>query len=194
MDPKEKDSEDEPFDFSGKTLDADGKLVPGAGAASSPAPSRISRTRLPRQELELEERPQAPALELEERPPPAPADYVAPPARETPAAQRSSGLSPWPLLLVIAAVGGGAWYYFFGRPKPPPARAPAAVVILIKSEPSGAQVSVEGTPVGVTPWAADNTWEAGPVHVTLTAPGYHAWTGTFAGAQPARLEAHLQRK
>jgi hypothetical protein len=191
VDPKEKDSEDEPFDFSGKTLDADGNLVPSSGA---PATSRVSRKRLPHQELELEERPQAAALELEARPPPAAADYVPPPAPEKPGSRGGPGLSPWPILLLLAALGGGAWYYFFGRPKPPPAHAPAAIVILIKSEPAGAEVSVEGTPVGVTPWAADNAWGAGPVHVTLTAPGYRAWTGTFPGAQPARLEAHLQRK
>jgi len=90
-------------------------------------------------------------------------------------------------------LGAGGWYFFFTQ-KAPPGYVPPAVVVLISSEPVGAAVSVEGTAVGVTPWAADNTWPAGPVNVTVTYPGYRPWSGTFRGGRPARLEARLQRR
>jgi eukaryotic-like serine/threonine-protein kinase len=196
VDPKDNDSQDEPFDFSGKTLDADGNLEspPAAPAApAAPRPSRVSRPAPPHQELQLEERPKAPALELEARPARAETDYVPPPAKRPPSTHGPS-LAPGLALLVLAALGAGGWYYFLAKPRGPPGRVPIAVVILITSEPTGAEVSVEGSRMGVTPWAADNTWAKGPVNVTLTAPGYRPWTGTFPGGRPARLEAHLQRR
>jgi hypothetical protein len=188
---KEKqDTEDEPFDFSGKSLDAEGNLQSRAQPVEVPTPTR---SRPSPTEVELEVQPQAPALELEARPPPAETDYVQPPAPLRPSAP-SHGLGPWPALLLLAALGTGGWYFFFGRPKPPPSRVPIAVVILITSEPTGAQVTIGGTVLGVTPWAVDNTWSPGPVSVTLTAPGYRPWTGSFQGGRPARLEVRLQRR
>jgi eukaryotic-like serine/threonine-protein kinase len=190
---KKDDTEDEPFDFSGKTLDADGNLASPSGAPPLPPPSPPARTRIRHEELELEERPLAPPPELEARAPRPEADYLPPPgpARPKPSAP-SAG--PWLALLVVVALGAAGWYYFFGQSKAPPPRAPIAVVVFITSEPTGAEVSVEGSPVGVTPWAADNIWDKGPVNVTLTAPGYRPWTGTFPGGRPARLAVHLQRK
>jgi eukaryotic-like serine/threonine-protein kinase len=194
VDPKDDNKEDEPFDFSGKTLDADGNLESPAAAPAAPRPSQVSRPRVPPKEVELEERPRAPALELEARPVRPEADYVPPPpARAQPGPQGAS-LAPWLALLVLAGLGAAGFYYFLAKPKGPPPRAPVALVILITSEPTGAAVSVEGSPVGVTPWAADNIWAKGPVNVTLTAPGYRPWTGTFSGGRPARLEAHLQKR
>ena len=100
--------------------------------------------------------------------------------------------APWLALLVLAALVAGGWYFFLAKPQPAP-RA-AAVVVFITSDPTGAQVSVEGSPLGVTPWAADNTWPNGPVNVTLTASGHRPWTGTFSGGRPARLEVRLQKR
>jgi eukaryotic-like serine/threonine-protein kinase len=193
VEPKDDDSKDEPFDFSGKTLDADGNLASPASAPARPRPSRVTRPRAAHPQLELEERDKAPALELEARPARADTDYVPPPATRQPRPHGPS-LAPGLALLVLAALGAAGWYYFLAKPKGPPPRAPVAVVILVTSEPTGAEVSVEGSPMGVTPWAADNTWAKGPVNVTLTAPGYRPWTGTFPGGRPARLEAHLQRR
>jgi eukaryotic-like serine/threonine-protein kinase len=194
VDPKDDSTEDESFDYSGRTLDADGNLDAPAPAPVAPrSPSRISRPLPPRKELELEERPKAPPLELEARSAKPEADYVPPPKARALAPVQGPSLAPWLALLVLAALAAAGWYYLLGKPKVPP-RAPVAVVVLITSEPTGAQVSVEGSPVGVTPWAADNTWAKGPVNVTLTAPGYRPWTGTFSGGRPARLEAHLQKR
>jgi eukaryotic-like serine/threonine-protein kinase len=190
VDPKDDSTEDESFDYSGRTLDADGNLDAPAPAPVAPRPSRISRPRPPPKELELEERPKAPPLELEARSPKPEADYVPPPPARALAHVGGPSLAPWFALLVLAALAAAGWYYFLAKPP----RAPVAVVVLITSEPTGAQVSVEGSPVGVTPWAADNTWAKGPVNVTLTAPGYRPWTGTFSGGRPARLEARLQKR
>jgi eukaryotic-like serine/threonine-protein kinase len=194
VDSKDDKSEEGPFDYAGRTLDADGKLESPAGAAPAPPRlSRIGRPVPPPQELELEVRPKAAPLELEARPVKPEADYVPPPPARAPATVHGGSAAPWLALLVVAALAAAGWYYFLAKPKVPP-RAPIAVVVLITSEPTGAQVSVEGSPMGVTPWAADNTWAKGPVNVTLTAPGYRPWTGTFSGGRPARLEAHLQKR
>jgi eukaryotic-like serine/threonine-protein kinase len=190
VDPKDDSTEDESFDYSGRTLDADGNLDAPAPAPVAPRPSRISRPRPPPKELELEERPKAPPLELEARSPKPEGDYVPPSPARALAHVGGPSLAPWLALLVLAALAAAGWYYFLAKPP----RAPVAVVVLITSEPTGAQVSVEGSPVGVTPWAADNTWAKGPVNVTLTAPGYRPWTGTFSGGRPARLEARLQKR
>jgi eukaryotic-like serine/threonine-protein kinase len=184
VEPPKKDDEDEGFDVTGPALDPSGTLE-GRGRLTpvAPAPPRAPR-------------PRAEALELEERPPRAQTDYVPPPpppkARPPAGGQGGAGRL-FLALLVLAGLGAGGWYFFL-REKPAPARAPIAVVVLISSEPSGAAVSVEGTPVGVTPWAADNTWAPGPVNVTITHPGYRPWSGSFRGGRPARLEARLQRR
>lgn len=198
MEPKDEDGKEEPFVSTGRTLDAEGNLEAPPGGLP---PAHRSSVLRPRPEaarfeptLELEERPRAKALELEERAPRAETDYVPPPAPPK-ARSPSSGPSAWPLLVVLVLLGGGAWYYFFGQhTKGPPPRAPIAVTITITSEPNGAAVSVEGTPVGVTPWAVDNTWAPGPVKVNVTLPGYRPWSGTFPGGRPARLEARMQRR
>ncbi len=183
MEPPKKDEDDEGFDLTGPALDASGN-VDGRGrlAPVGPAPPRAPR-------------PWAEPLELEPRPPRAETDYVPPPPppkpRQPSGGEGAGRLLLW--LLVLAGLGAGGWYYFL-KDKQPPAHTPVAVVVLISSEPSGAAVSVEGTPVGVTPWAADNTWGPGPVNVTITHPGYRPWNGSFPGGRPARLEARLQRR
>ncbi len=193
MDPKDDSKEDQGFDFTGGSLDADGNLEAPVPTPAASRPSRISRPQPPPQVLELEERPKTPPLELEARGPRPEADFVPSPPPRTPGSVHGGSLAPWLVLFAVAGLAAGGWYYFLAKPKVP-THAPIAVVVLITSEPTGAQVSVEGSPQGVTPWAADNTWAKGPVNVTLTAPGYRPWTGTFSGGRPARLEAHLQRR
>ncbi len=200
MEPPDKDDDEEPFVSTGPTLDAQGNLQSPTGASAAVGPHRSSvlrappERRAPEVELELEQRPKAQALELEERAPPAETDYV-PPPEPSKARIPSGGPSGWPLLVLLLLSAAGACYYFFGQqPKGPPPRPRIAVTITITSEPNGAAVSIEGTPVGVTPWAVDNTWASGPVNVSVTMPGYRAWSGTFPGGRPARVEARLQRR
>jgi serine/threonine-protein kinase len=199
LEPPEKPEEDEPFTTTGPTLDAEGNLESKGDPASRAhrssvlRPQPVSGSR--ELNLELEERPRTPPLELEATAPRAEADYVPPPAPAGPGL--NNGPSGWPILLVLVLglLGAGAWYYFFASAgKGPPPRHPIAITITITSEPNGAAVSVEGTKVGLTPWAVDNTWGPGPVHVIITLPGYRPWSGTFPGGQPARLEARLQRR
>jgi hypothetical protein len=199
MEPPEKHDEDEPFVTTGPTLDAEGNLE---AAAQPVEPHRSSVLRPlppsgqpePELELELEERPRAVPLELEARAPRPETHYVPPPAPPPPRLNTGPSAGPLLLLLVLGILGASATYYFFFRVKEAPAKRPIAVTITITSEPSGAAVNVEGTPVGVTPWATDNIWATGPVNVTLTLPGYRPWSGSFPGARPARLEARLQRR
>jgi eukaryotic-like serine/threonine-protein kinase len=192
MEPPKKDEEEDSFTFTGKTLDADGNVETLESTTKTHRRVRVA-ARLDNPELELVERSKPKELELEARPKRAETDYVPPSAPSNPGVS-SGGRSGWPILLVIALMIGGAWYYFFGQPKGPPPHARIAVTITITSEPNGAAVSVEGTPVGVTPWAVDNAWGPGPVNVSVTAPGYRPWSGTFPGGRPARLEARLQRR
>jgi eukaryotic-like serine/threonine-protein kinase len=194
MDPPKKDEEEDSFTFTGKTLDADGNVESLESTTRTHRRTRVAaRLDAPAPELELVERTKSLALELEARPQRAEADYVPPSAPARPGVS-GGGLSAWPILLVIALMIGGAWYYFFGLPKRPAALTPIAVTVTITSEPSGAAVSVQGTRVGVTPWAVDNTWGPGPVNVNVTAPGYRPWSGTFPGGRPTRVEARLQRR
>jgi len=192
MDPPKKDEEEDAFTFTGKTLDADGNVESVETTTKTHRRVRVAaRMDAPAHVPEASGKPQE--LELEARPQRAEADYVPLPPPPSPGTS-SGGRSSWPLLLVLALMIGGAWYYFFGKKQEPPARARIAVTITITSEPEGASVSVEGTPVGVTPWASDNLWQPGPVNVTVTHAGYRPWSGTFQGGRPARIEARMQRR
>jgi serine/threonine-protein kinase len=197
LEPPEKHDEDEPFVTTGPTINTEGNLE-SAPEPVEPHRSSVLRpaapAHAPQADLELASSRQAAPLELEARAPHPATDYVPPPAPKP--VRASSGPSPWPLLLLLVlGIGGGyATYYFFFRAKGPPPRAAIALTITITSVPNGAAVSVEGTSVGSTPWAADNIWAEGPVNVSVTLPGYRPWTGTFPGGRPARLEARLQRR
>ncbi|MGO8969571.1 MAG: PEGA domain-containing protein [Myxococcaceae bacterium] len=178
MEPPEKD-EDE-FEPLGPAMDASGQLEGQSGAA----PRAPLRHRPPRAE----------PLELAERPPRPETDFVPPPPPPKPRLPSGGGTGGPALVLLLLAIAGAGGWYFFLRSKTPANRVPVAVVVFITSEPLGASVSVEGTPVGVTPWAADNIWPPGPVNVTVARPGYRPWSGTFHGGRPARLEVRLQRR
>jgi hypothetical protein len=176
------DRDDEPFTFTGPSLDADGKL-----AQPSPAAQRMQRIERAQPTRPPERKG---ALELVDRPPRADTDYVPPPP---PPPVRVPGRVPWLLVLplLVAILAGGAYLVRArlagGRPAPAP-------VVFITSEPPGAVVRIEGTEVGTTPWAADNAWGPGAVRVELVRPGYRTWSGSFGGGGPARLEVRLQRR
>jgi len=66
--------------------------------------------------------------------------------------------------------------------------------LLVLSEPSGAKVLVGGQEVGVTPWAGDNVWPSGPLHVEVRKAGYRPWSGTIEGGQQRTVQATLRRR
>jgi eukaryotic-like serine/threonine-protein kinase len=174
------DQDDERFTFTGPSLDADGKL-----SQRTPAGERMQRIE---RASPAPRRPEA--LELEERPARADTDYVpAPP----PPPVRIPTRVPWLLVFtVLLAAALAVGYLARGRPRSQ--RPLPSPVVFITSEPPGATVRVEGTEVGTTPWAADNAWGPGAVHVELSRAGYRTWSGTFGGGAPARIEVRLQKR
>jgi len=175
------DHDDERFTFTGPSMDADGKL-----SERTPAAERMRRIE---RASPAPPRPDA-ALEIEERPARPDTDYVPPPP---PPAVRIPTQVPWLLILtVLLAVALAVGYLARGRLRSP--RPIPSPVVFISSEPPGATVRVEGTEVGTTPWAADNAWGPGAVHVELSRPGYLTWKGTFGGGAPARIEVRLQKR
>ncbi|RKH55044.1 serine/threonine-protein kinase [Corallococcus llansteffanensis] len=63
----------------------------------------------------------------------------------------------------------------------------------IRSEPSGARVTVDGVDVGVTPLVMDNVYPSRAIPVQLKLRGYRAWTGSFMGGMKADIDAELKR-
>jgi serine/threonine-protein kinase len=67
--------------------------------------------------------------------------------------------------------------------------------LIIRSQPEGAQVRVDGVDKGTTPLVMDNEYPAGSdIQVQVTLPGYKPWKGTFTGGAPAQLDARLQKR
>ncbi|MCY1035851.1 protein kinase [Corallococcus sp. BB11-1] len=63
----------------------------------------------------------------------------------------------------------------------------------IRSEPPGAQVTVDGVEVGVTPLVMDNVYPPRSVPVQIKLRGHRMWTGSFMGGKKADLDAQLRR-
>jgi len=109
---------------------------------------------------------------------------------------------PFPLgllLLGLLVLGGGAAVLWVGpgvlRSRYPQVLGPPEqAVILITSEPSGAQVRLNGQAVGTTPWSQENLYPRGAVvDVQVTLRGYKAWSGKLKGGESATVEAILRR-
>jgi hypothetical protein len=184
--PPDRDKDDDTFSFTGPSLGPDGKLEsPSPAAEGVGRIERVAPLRPPARA------PKSEPLDLVERPPRPDTDYVAPPP-PPPAKVPSRSVGVWPVLLILAAAGAGG-FYLRERSRAQKRPTPAAVV-LITSEPTRSTVRIEGTEVGTTPWAADNTWGPGLVKVEVSHPGYRTWTGSFGGGAQARLDAHLQRR
>ena len=66
-------------------------------------------------------------------------------------------------------------------------------LLVVESTPPGAAITIEGQPVGVTPWAGSNAWAPG-AKVELRLPGHEAWAGALSGAAEQRVDAALKRR
>lgn len=64
--------------------------------------------------------------------------------------------------------------------------------IIITSEPPGAVITIDGEPIGQTPWAGQNRW-TGTARVALRLSGYAVWEGTLNGGTEERIAAELTR-
>jgi serine/threonine-protein kinase len=71
---------------------------------------------------------------------------------------------------------------------------PAAPLLSIESEPSGAKIQIGTQVVGETPLFIENLYPRREIEVKLSMKGYYAWTGRFAGGQPATVRATLRRR
>ncbi|RYZ36443.1 MAG: PEGA domain-containing protein [Myxococcaceae bacterium] len=65
--------------------------------------------------------------------------------------------------------------------------------LTIRSEPSGARVTVDGVDMGVTPLVMDNVYPSRSVPVQLKLRGHRTWTGSFMGGRKADVDAQLTR-
>ncbi|RKG83478.1 protein kinase domain-containing protein [Corallococcus terminator] len=65
--------------------------------------------------------------------------------------------------------------------------------LTIRSEPSGARVTVDGVDMGVTPLVMDNAYPARSIPVQLKLRGHRTWTGSFMGGMKADVDAQLLR-
>jgi hypothetical protein len=156
-----------------------------------------------------------PPVELADRPPPPmESDFQPPPP--APSVPLAVPWGRWLFrVLVLAACVGGIAGLASGKlslptvfpftllhssggasDKPKEARVGTpAPTLLVLSDPAGATVLVNGTEVGVTPWAGDNVWpKKEPVRVEVRKAGYKTWSGVTMGGQQATLEANLHRR
>ena len=66
--------------------------------------------------------------------------------------------------------------------------------LILDSSPTGAQVEVNGQPLGRTPVAVENRYGPGRQNVRMKQPGYQPWQGTFEGDEDAAVQAILKRR
>jgi hypothetical protein len=69
-----------------------------------------------------------------------------------------------------------------------------APTLLVLSEPAGATVLINGTEVGLTPWAGDNVWPKEPLRIELRKAGYKPWQGLTMGGKQDTLDATLRKR
>lgn len=191
-------------------LDASGRLVrpdppapelPGYGEELAPPPSDDAPLELaaPDPRERSHRPPAAPPVEEYQ---PLPGRYAPPPRR------RVFGVLV--VLLMLAGLGTLAALVLTGS-EPVQGIVPRGVVprdlplprglqaelapLIIDSEPPGATVFVNGTELGQTPLAMENSYPAGKkARVRLVLRGYRPWTGSFEGGREVTLRATLRRR
>lgn len=62
----------------------------------------------------------------------------------------------------------------------------------VSSEPAGASVTIDGAPMGFTPFSGDNRDAARDHDVEVTLQGYRAWRAKVHGGEDVTLDAHLE--
>jgi serine/threonine protein kinase len=116
-----------------------------------------------------------------------------PPPVEAP--RRKSG-GGW-VFAVVLLIGAGVAAFLLGPRFLHRAGLPLSVggahVLRLSSEPDGAEVRINGTPVGQTPLFLDNLYPPGDIKVELRLRGYTPWVGTFRGSEDAQISQQLQR-
>ena len=141
-------------------------------------------------------------IELVARPPPRPPYEehgpwrpVAPDARRRLAVRLALAAAALGVVLLVGAL-------VFGRARPAPGVRSAGFIenllpssppppMVVDSEPSGADIAVNGKHVGQTPWAGENGW-AGDNELVITAPGFTPWKKKFQGHRETHLTATLK--
>lgn len=180
----------------GKALSIEGRITGDIPKVPSPAPLELEHAAEP--EPDTSGLPKLEALttsdlELVRDERPKPADYVDPGAYREERVRSRRGPGLWVALLVVLGVGAAAIFALqpdLARTLPTlPTERPT---LSIRSEPDGAQVLIEGQPVGQTPYAADNLW-GGTVRYELRLEGFAPATGTFKGGEKARVDAVLKK-
>lgn len=164
----------------GPSLDAQGRLhAPGKTFKPSPAAASgidFARPPVPRKAPE----PVATSVPVERVPLELPARG---PAKRTLRFSRVLGL------LILGALGGAVGFVWKALPQ----QAVTRPLLTVTSEPSGAEVFINGNNVGQTPLFMDNVWTAGEVPIELRRRGYRAHQGSFDGGSDVKLEIELER-
>ncbi len=170
----------------GPALDESGKLVGQKPAVPAPRPSLSAPKR--EEPLELDLSKKVPPSGAWSEPAPYRDDYKAP-------LKRIAALKAAAALAALALVALGVFMLFPRLQRDIPWRLPggASRSLLITSDPSGADVRINGGVVGQTPFAADNHW-VGHVQVEVRMEGFDVFRDTFEGSHETHIVAKLKKK
>jgi hypothetical protein len=174
----------EDFHHSGPTMDSEGRLV---GKPAAPAGEGAFE---PPKE-------QAASLELDtSRMRKGPSDWAEPAPYRDDVSGGSKRRVLRVLSLAVAALGAAAVAAFMLMPSLQhalPFKLPTGPSrsLLITSEPSGADVRIDGSKVGQTPFAQDNRFN-GKVQLELRLEGYEPFRDTFSGGRDVHIAATLR--
>jgi serine/threonine-protein kinase len=157
------------------------------------APAAVTQPQAPlRSVLEMKEED----LQLSERAPRPESDFV--PVDTEPRPRRRWGRTVALVAIALLVLGGVVvalpqFSKQLGTFRMPASLRGPVGMLSIQSEPSGATVIVDGTVLGTTPLAVDNTFPAQDIPVKVTLKGYKPWTGTFTGGDQVTLDVKLRK-
>jgi hypothetical protein len=93
------------------------------------------------------------------------------------------------VLAGVALIAGAYWLYLHFRP-----RESVIAVLRIESQPSGAEVWIDGKQLGQTPIAIENNYRPQDYEVLVRKKGFQPWKAVFFGGISTRLDARLGRQ